>query len=126
MSVREFDAAIEAIADVLDSTQPHVDYGARRDALQDWVISPARWDQLITGLPARCSPRADWGERKRTPASVWVWTRATGGEHLFAPAVMTYPAAPRNQRPGGRDRLTYVDQVAADADGRPCAASDRT
>jgi hypothetical protein len=37
------------------------------------------------------------------------WTRATGGEHLFAPAVMADPAAPRSQQPGGRDRLTYID-----------------
>jgi hypothetical protein len=71
------------------------------------VISPAQWGQLISGLPARCSPRADWGERKQAPASVW--TCVTGGEHLFAPAVMTDPAAPRSQRPGGRDRLLYVD-----------------
>ena len=42
-------------------------------------------------------------------ASVWVWTRVTGGEHLFAPAVMADPAAPRSQQPGGRDRLTYID-----------------
>ena len=38
-----------------------------------------------------------------------VWTRVTGGEHLFAPAVMAGPAAPRSPQPNGRDRLTYVD-----------------
>jgi hypothetical protein len=42
-------------------------------------------------------------------ASAWVWTRITGGEHLFAPAVMTDPAAPRSQRPGGRERLLFID-----------------
>jgi hypothetical protein len=42
-------------------------------------------------------------------ASARVWTRVTGGEHLSAPAVMTDPAAPRSQQPGGRDRLTYID-----------------
>ena len=36
-------------------------------------------------------------------------TRTGYGEHLFAPAVMTDPTAPRNQRPGGRDRLKYID-----------------
>ena len=41
-------------------------------------------------------------------ASVWVWTRVASGEHLFAPAVMADPAAPRSQQPGGRDRLTYT------------------
>ncbi len=42
-------------------------------------------------------------------ASAWAWTRITSGEHLFAPAVMTSPAAPRSQRPGGRERLNYID-----------------
>lgn len=105
----EFDAAIEALADTLDTAQARTDYGRRRSALQDWVISPAQWSQLISGLPTRCSPRADWGERKRMLASAWVWTRVTGGEHLFAPAVMTDPAAPRSQRPGGRERLLFIN-----------------
>jgi hypothetical protein len=105
----EFDTAIEALAGTLDTAQARTDYGRRRSALQDWVISPAHWSQLISGLPARCSPRADWGQRKRMLASAWVWARVTGGEHLFAPAVMTDPAAPRSQRPGGRERLNYID-----------------
>jgi len=34
------------------------------------------------------------------PASAWVWTRVTGGEHLFAPAaVMTDPGAPAASSP---------------------------
>jgi hypothetical protein len=44
-----------------------------------------------------------------TLALAWTTTRATGGEHLFAPAVMTDPAAPRSQRPGGRERLLFID-----------------
>jgi hypothetical protein len=73
------------------------------------VISPAEWSQLTIGLPAHSESHANWGERKRMLASAWVWTRVTGGEHLFAPAVMADPAAPRSQQPGGRDRLTYID-----------------
>jgi len=118
----EFDAAIEALAGTLDTAQARTDYGRRRSALQDWLISPAQWSQLISGLPARCSPRADWGERKRMLASAWAWTRITSGEHLFAPAVMTSPAAPRSQRPGGRERLNYIDlrwpHLAAKATGQ--------
>ena len=118
----EFDAAIEKLADALDTAQARTDYGRRRSVLWDWVISPAEWSQLISGLPARCSPRADWGERKRMLASAWVWTRITTGEHLFAPAVMTDPAAPRSQRPGGRDRLHFIDlcwpHLAAGATGQ--------
>ena len=70
------------------------------DILQDRVISPAQWSQLISGLPARCSPRADWGERNGMLASAWAWNRIAGGEHLFAPAVLAGLAAPRSQRPG--------------------------
>lgn len=32
-------------------------------------------------------------------ASAWVWTRVTGGEHLFAPAVMTDPPPPAASSP---------------------------
>jgi len=105
----EFDAAIDALASMLDSATTRIDYGRRRHALRNWVISPSRWSQLISGLPASSDPRTDWGDRKRMLASAWVWVRITGGERLFAPAVMADPAAPRNQRPGGRDRLLYIN-----------------
>jgi hypothetical protein len=105
----EFDAAIDTLASMLDSTAAPTDYGRRRHALRNWVISPGQWDQLTAGLPSRSESRADWGERKQMLASAWIWTRVTGGEHLFAPAVMTDPAAPRSQRPGGRSRLNYID-----------------
>jgi TniQ len=105
----EFEAAIGALAGMLDTEAALTDYGSRRQALRGWVISPAEWSQVTAGLPAHSESHADWGDRKRMLASVWVWTRVTGGEHLFAPAVMADPAAPRSQQPGGRDRLTYID-----------------
>jgi hypothetical protein len=49
------------------------------------------------------------GRTQTDAASVWVWTWVTSGGHLFALAAMTDPAAPRGQRPGGRDRLLYID-----------------
>jgi hypothetical protein len=105
----EFEAAIDALAGMLDTAAARTDYGSRRHALRGWVISPGQWNQLTAGLPAHREAHADWGERKRMLASVWVWTRVTSGEHLFAPAVMADPAAPRSQQPGGRDRLNYID-----------------
>lgn len=104
-----FEAAIGALAEMLDTAPTCTDYGRRRHALRGWVISPAGWNQLTVGLPAHRGSHADWGDRKRMLASVWVWTRVTGGEHLFAPAVMADLAAPRSKQPGGRDRLTYID-----------------
>jgi hypothetical protein len=50
--------------------------------------------------------------------------RIAGGEHPFAPAVMTGPAAPapRSQRPGGRELRSYTDldwsRLATGATGR--------
>jgi hypothetical protein len=94
-----FEAAIDALADMLDTAVDLTDYGRRRQALRGWVISPAEWTQLTAGLPPRRVSRADWGERKRMLASVWIWTRVTGGEHLFAPAVMADPVAPAASSP---------------------------
>jgi hypothetical protein len=42
-------------------------------------------------------------------ASVWIWTRVTGGEYLFAPAMMADPGRTRGQQSRGRDRLNYID-----------------
>ena len=105
----EFDTAIDTLADMLDTADTRIDYGKRRHALRAWAISPRRWCQLITGLPASCHGLTDWGDGKRLLASVWVWARITGGEHLFAPAMRPDLAAPRNQRPGGRDLVLYVN-----------------
>lgn len=105
----EFEAAIDALAGMLDTAVGRTDYGSRRHALRNWVISPGQWNQLTVGLPAHREAHADWGEGKRMLASAWVWTHVTGGEHLFAPAVMADPAAPRSQQPGGRDRRNYID-----------------
>jgi hypothetical protein len=104
-----FEAAVDTLANMLDTATVRTDYGSRRHALRGWVISPGQWRQLTAGLPAHREARADWGERKRMLASVWVWTRVTGGEHLFVPAVMADFAAPPSQQPGGRGRLTYID-----------------
>jgi transposase len=133
---------------MLDTAVARTDYGSRRQALRNYVISPAEWSQLTAGFPAHSESHGDWGERKRMLASVWVWTHVTGCEHLFAPAVMADPAAPRSQRSGGRDRLNYIDlrwphlatrtrghyselrlrlsdyagQLAADIDGSPASS----
>jgi hypothetical protein len=104
-----FDAAIDALAGELDTDATRTDYGRRRYALRAWAISPRRWCQLITGLPASCHELTDWGDGKRLLASVWVWSRITGGEHLFAPAMRPDISAPRNQRPGGPDLVLYVN-----------------
>jgi hypothetical protein len=106
----EFEAAIGALAAMLDTAAARTDYGRRRNALRGWVISPGHWQQLTAGLPPGRDSRTDESERQRTLASAWVWTRVTGGERLFAPAVMTDPSALRTQRFGGRDRLDYIRQ----------------
>jgi hypothetical protein len=85
-----FGAAVQSIAQYLDTATTRIDYGKRRAALKAWSISSDEWDTLIADVPgqprsATIRPYIDWGESKRLLASVWV--RITHGEHIFAPAI---------------------------------------
>lgn len=82
-----FDTALEAIArDLDDPATPLVDYRRRRQALHAWHIDEDAWAGIIARLPPSPGPQQpDLGDRKRQVASVYVWTRVTSGEHIFAP-----------------------------------------
>lgn len=82
-----FDDALAALAAELDApTTPLIDYQHRRRALQTWSISEETWRELVSRLPPVPGPqRPELGDRKRQIASIYVWTRITEGEHLFAP-----------------------------------------
>ncbi|MFD8373653.1 TniQ family protein [Streptomyces sp. NPDC059688] len=83
----ELDAALRELASELGA-HPHlfVDYRQRREALRDWALDRTTWISLINKMqPLRGSIRPDFDDRKRQEASVFVWTRVTQGEHLFAP-----------------------------------------
>jgi hypothetical protein len=49
-------------------------------------------------------PQTHWGDGKRRLASTWVWTRATHGDPIYAPAVRPDP---QDRRPGG-EPVHYV------------------
>jgi hypothetical protein len=98
-----FDTAIYALTDHLNTTTDLVDYGRRRDTLRAWSIAPDEWENLTAGLigqpiNGRAKPHTHWGDGKRILASVWIWTRITGGEHIFAAPIRPDPTA---TRPGG-------------------------
>ena len=82
-----FDSVLEALARDLDNhTTPLVDYRRRRQALHAWHIDEDAWAGIIARLPPSPGPQQpDLGDRKRQVASVYVWTRVTSGEHIFAP-----------------------------------------
>jgi hypothetical protein len=82
-----FDAALATLASELDApTTPLINYHHRRQALQTWSISEEIWRELVSRLPPVPGPqRPELGDRKRQIASIYVWTRITAGEHLFAP-----------------------------------------
>jgi len=82
---RGFDAALEAIARELDNPEtPLINYQHRRQELQAWNIAEQDWVGIISRL-APSQGRPDLGDPKRQGASVYVWTRVTSGERLFAP-----------------------------------------
>lgn len=82
-----FNTALKALARDLDaSATPLVNYQRRRQALHTWCISEDNWAKITARLPSSPGPQQpDLGDRKRQVASVYVWTRVTSGEHIFAP-----------------------------------------
>ena len=52
----EFRLAVHALARQLSATPGLVNYKHRRDALQDWCIDPATWQEIITGFPRQKDP----------------------------------------------------------------------
>jgi hypothetical protein len=103
------DAALEALANELDTTAELADYGRRRAALATWTIPPDDWHDLAAQVSQRQRARAraetNWEDRKRRVASVLVWTRITQGEHLFASLVLA------DRHAAGRYRTEFALDV---------------
>ena len=85
----EFRLAVHALARQLSATPGLINYKHRRDALQDWRIDPATWQDIISQLPPTKGPfQPELSDCKRQFASEAVWARITQGEHLLAPRVI--------------------------------------
>lgn len=84
---REFELAVHALADELDSRNGLIDYQRRRDALHRWCIDPAAWNAITDRIPIPTGRggRPDFSDRKRQTASIIIWTTLTQGEHVYAP-----------------------------------------
>ena len=85
----DFRLAVHALARQLSTTPGLINYKDRRDALQDWCIDPAAWQDIITRLPPTKGPfQPELSDCKRQFASEAVWARITQGEHLLAPRII--------------------------------------
>jgi len=85
----EFRLAVHALARQLSTTTGLINYKHRRDALQDWCIDPAAWQDIISQLPPTKGPfQPELSDCKRQFASEAVWARITQGEHLLAPRII--------------------------------------
>jgi hypothetical protein len=99
----EFEAALHDLADEIEASERRTDYHRRRIALQGWSIDADTWRNLVAQLPEPPQINNGWrqpelGDRKRQSASIIVWTRLTGSEHVFAPHPIRdqQPAPARN------------------------------
>jgi hypothetical protein len=82
----QFRLAVHALARQLSATPGLINYKRRRDALQDWCIAPAAWQDIVSQLPPTKGPfQPELSDCKRQFASEAVWARITRGEHLLAP-----------------------------------------
>jgi hypothetical protein len=89
-----------------------VDYYRRRTALHDWFLDETTWHQLTSQLPPTPGPvQPVLDDRKRQDASVFVWTRVTQGEHLFAPRPIETRQPPPIQDNWARRRNTAWFQL---------------
>lgn len=85
----EFRLAVHALARQLSTTPHLINYKHRRDALRNWCIDPATWQDIISKLPPTKGPfQPELSDCKRQFASEAVWARTTQGEHLLAPRII--------------------------------------
>ncbi|WP_237502547.1 hypothetical protein [Streptomyces sp. SID8374] len=105
---QEFEFAVHALADELDSRDDLVDYRRRRDALRYWCIDPATWNEITDRIPIPTGRggRPDFSDRKRRTASIIMWTTLTQGEHVYA----AHPI--RDQQPRGTHQLWRTSDSA--------------
>jgi hypothetical protein len=82
----EFHLAVHALARQLSATPGLINYKYRRDALRNWCIDPAIWQDIISQLPPTKGPfQPELSDCKRQFASEAIWARITQGEHVLAP-----------------------------------------
>jgi hypothetical protein len=85
----QFRLAVHALARQLSTTPHLISYKHRRDALQDWCLDPAAWQDIISQLPPTKGPfRPELSDCKRQFATEVVWSRITQGEHVMAPQLI--------------------------------------
>jgi hypothetical protein len=120
-SPREFDQALHALTNWLDAMPDLVNYQRRRNALQDWSLDTATWQDITVQLPPIPGPsQPELDDRKRQCASEVVWVRVTQGEHLFAPRPIEAAQPPHTQREWQvRRNTTWHQSKAADCATTP-------
>jgi hypothetical protein len=85
----QFRLAVHALARQLSTTPGLINYKHRRDALRNWCIDPATWQDIISKLPPTKGPfQPELSDCKRQFGSEAVWARTTQGEHLLAPRII--------------------------------------
>jgi hypothetical protein len=85
---------VHALARQLSATPDLINYKHRRDALHDWCIDPATWQDIISQIPPTKGPfQPELSDCKRQFASEAVWARVTQGEHVLAPRIIENQAS---------------------------------
>lgn len=85
----EFRLAVHALASELSTTPDLIDYRHRREALRNWCIDPAAWQDITGQLPRTKGPfQPELSDCKRQFATEVVWARITQGEHVMAPQLI--------------------------------------
>ncbi|MBB5935710.1 TniQ family protein [Streptomyces zagrosensis] len=119
LAVVELGTHLHEIADQLP------DYQRRRDILSDWVLPEETWRKLTSDLPEISGKRPVLDDRKRQVASIFIWTRVTAGEHLFAPRPLEQAQPEQIRQAWAARRPTTWHQLAGRHDPGPHYAALR-
>ncbi|MGW6740270.1 TniQ family protein [Streptomyces sp. NPDC055025] len=101
------------------------DYQRRRDSLRNWVLPQNDWREVTAQLPRTIGKQPVLDDRKRQVASIFIWTRVTGGEHLFAPRPLEHDQPQHIRRAWAARRPTTWHQLAGRSDPGPHYATLR-
>lgn len=99
-----FHASVSALIHDLNNRPALTDFERRRRTMQQWVLDEPTWQNLTSCIRSNALPQTTWGDNKQLLCAIYIWCRATEGEHLRAPML----ARPFASKAGHDAKRQYI------------------